>query len=118
MTAAQSDRATRLAERFNQPEPEQTPAPVEVVAPVEATKKSVSRPSKAAKPTLERPAEVPHTKRTFYVRADLVEQVETETRRLNYELGGVKLVEVLNAVLEAGLAQMPAIEARITSGRK
>jgi len=101
-------RAARLAERFTEPAEPDTPV-VEVARPAQ---KSGGRTRKAVK-SADATADAPHIKRTFYVRADLVERVEAEARRLNYELGGVRLVEVLNAVLEAGLAQLPTIEADI-----
>lgn len=44
----------------------------------------------------------PHAKRTFYVRAAHVERLETEHGQVNYELNGVKLVEILDAALDEG----------------
>jgi len=110
----------RLAGRFDQPADTPPIAIRAEPAPAQAPRPSASRRARSAsgegKATPSKPvanADAAHTKRTFYVRADLVDQVEAETRRLNYELGGVRLVEVLNAVLEAGLVDLPKIEADI-----
>jgi hypothetical protein len=81
------------------------------------------RPLKAAdtEPADDQPAEdkppanaaEPHTKRTFYVRTAHVERLDAEHRRLNYELNGVRLVEVLDAVLDEGFKHFADVEARL-----
>ena len=131
------DRTARLMERFEQT-PEQDggepPAATVAVTATAAKPKTQRRlasanPTANAKPTANaEPAAIdtgdvsdtpanaalePHTKRTFYVRTAHVERLETEHRRLNYELNGVKLVEILDAVLDEGFKHFSDIEARL-----
>lgn len=124
MSRAQ-DRTARLMERFEQT-PEQdagepaSPSEPAVPARATATKTKGQRRLAAADPAPSNIAKVansadvvlePHTKRTFYVRTAHVERLETEHRRLNYELNGVKLVEILDAVLDEGFKHFADVEA-------
>ena len=125
MSRAQ-DRTARLMERFEQTSEQgggEPPAATAVALPPAATKPKTQRRLATAKPTasdaLAAPATSadpplePHTKRTFYVRTAHVERLETEHRRLNYELNGVKLVEILDAVLDEGFKHFTDVEARL-----
>lgn len=128
MSRAQ-DRTARLMERFEQT-PEQdgavAAAPPSPAYPASETKPKSQRRLAAAEPASSEDRDPsksgagvlePHTKRTFYVRTAHVERLESEHRRLNYELDGVKLVEILDAVLDEGFKHLADVEARLRDRR-
>ena len=68
-------------------------------------------PSEAAKP-----AEPTRIKRTFYLRKDLVKQLEDHYHRLKIEGEDVPMSRLLEAILAAGLADMEHIVQQAKQG--